>query len=343
MLRRSLIARIGILALLMALLLSVHLSARKPWFDERARAALVVLSDDEPEKPSTGEPPLPDTSPSDTPSPMPVHDALPIIDVQSSTQVFLPLIARPHQVFLPLIARPIPPLPDDWLGRVNGYRLRADVPPVTEEAELNDNCWEHARYMAENDHITNNQDRSRPHASDKGQICAQKGNAWLGWGTAWQPRDAIDGWMGSVEHRLWLLYPTTPTFGFGFYQNSQRSAAGLDVLSRARFSDDAAYSGWPVRYPAPGQTDIPATRYPITLLWPYFDQKPSLTDTALHVLPEKTTLEHTATTELSVEHKGIAIIPNQNLPANATIEVTVTGTYKGQRFSFTWQFRTGGS
>ena len=343
MLRRSLIARIGILALLMALLLSVHLSARKPWFDERARAALVVLSDDEPEKPSTGEPPLPDTSPSDTPSPMPVHDALPIIDVQSSTQVFLPLIVRPHQFFLPLIARPIPPLPDDWLGRVNGYRERAGVPLVNEDTELNDNCWEHARYMAENDHITNNQDRSRPHASDKGQICAQKGNAWLGWGTAWQPRDAIDGWMGSVEHRLWLLYPTTPTFGFGFYQNSQRSAAALDVLSRASFFDDAEYSGWPVRYPAPDQTDVPATRYPITLLWPYFDQKPSLTRTALRVLPE-TTLEHTATTELSGGHKGIAIIPKQNLPANATIEVTVTGTYKeGQPFSFTWQFRTGGS
>ena len=337
MLRRSLIARIGILALLMALLLSVHLSARKPWFDERARAAPVVLSDDEPEKPSTGEPPLPDTSPSDTPSPMPVHDALPIIDVQSSTQVFLPLIVRPHQFFLPLIARPIP----DWLRRVNGYRARAGVPPVTEEAELNDNCWEHARYMAENDHITNNQDPSLPHYSPEGQICAQHGNAWLGWGTAWQPRDAIDGWMGSVEHRLWLLYPTTRTFGFGFYQNSQRSAAGLDVLSRAHFND-TEYSGWPVRYPAPGQTDIPATRYPITLLWPYFDQKPSLTDTALHVLPE-TTLEHTATTELPVRHKGIAIIPKQNLPANATIKVTVTGEYKGKSFSFTWQFRTGGS
>ena len=331
MLRRLPIARIGILALLMALLLSVHLSARKPWFDERAQAAPVVLSDDEPEKPSTGEPPLPDTPPSDNPSPMPVHDALPIIDVQSSIRVFLPLIVRP-----------IPPLPDDWLGRVNGYRLRAGVPPVTEDATLNDNCWQHARYMAENNHITHNQNPSLPYASPEGQICAQKGNAWLGQGTAWQPRDAIDGWMGSVGHRLWLLYPTTPTFGFGFYQNSQRSASGLDVLSRARFNNDAAYASWPVRYPAPDQTDIPATRYPITLLWPYFDQKPSLTRTALRVLPE-TTLEHTATTELSVGHKGIAIIPKQNLPANATIEVTVTGTYKGQPFSFTWQFRTGGS
>jgi hypothetical protein len=198
---------------------------------------------------------------------------------------------------------------------------------VTEDATLNDNCRQHARYMAENDHITHNQNPSLPYASPEGQICAQKGNAWMGWGSGWQPR--------------WLLYPTTPTFGFGFYQNSQRSAAGLDVLSRASFND-AAYSGWPVRYPAPDQTDVPATRYPITLLWPYFDQKPNLTDTALRVLPG-TSLAHTATTALPVGHKGIAITPGQNLPANATIEVTVTGTYKGQPFSFTWQFRTGGS
>jgi len=331
MFQHSLIARLGVLALLMALLLSAHLSARKPWFDERTLAAPVTLSEDEPEAPSTGEPPLPDTPPPGDASPVQVADTPSIADEQLS-----------NQVFLPLIVRPIPPLPDDWLGRVNGYRARAGVPPVTEDATLNNNCWQHAQYMAENDHITHNQNPSLPYASPEGQICAQRGNAWMGWGSGWQPRDAIDGWMGSVEHRLWLLYPTTPTFGFGFYQNSQRSAAGLDVLSRARFSDDAAYSGWPVRYPAPDQTDIPATRYPITLLWPYFDQKPSLTGTALRVLPE-TTLERTATTELSVGHKGIAIIPNQNLPANATIEVTVTGTYKGQPFSFTWQFRTGGS
>jgi len=187
MFQHSLIARLGVLALLMALLLSAHLSARKPWFDERARAAPVMLSNDKPEVPSTGEPPLPDTPPPGDALPVQIADTPSIADEQLS-----------NQVFLPLIARPIPPLPDDWLGRVNGYRLRAGVPPVTEDATLNDNCWEHARYMAENDHITNNQDPSLPHYSTKGQICAQNGNAWLAWGTAWQPRDAIDGWMGSV-------------------------------------------------------------------------------------------------------------------------------------------------
>ena len=63
MFQHSLIARLGVLALLMVLLLSAHLSARKPWFDERARAAPVMLSNDKPEAPSTGEPPLPDTPP----------------------------------------------------------------------------------------------------------------------------------------------------------------------------------------------------------------------------------------------------------------------------------------
>ncbi len=344
MVSRSLITRVGILVLLMALLLSAHLSARKSWFDEQALAAPVMPSDDEPVLPVTGDPPLPDTMPSDEalPGDLPSGEGLPT-PTTATFSIADKLLSE--RVFLPLIVRPIPPLPDDpndWLGRVNAYRLRAGVPPVTAEATLNDNCWQHARYMAENNHLTHNQDSSRPYASPAGQICARNGNVWMGGGTRWQPRDAIDGWMGSVGHRLWLLYPTTPTFGFGFYSNSQRSAAGLDVLSRARFDDnDAAYSGWPVRYPAPGQTDVPPTRYPITLMWPYFDQKPVLTGATLRALPG-TPLVHNATTDLPVGHRGIAITPVQALPANATIEVTVTGTYKGQPFAFTWQFQTRG-
>ncbi|MGB9752984.1 CAP domain-containing protein [Roseiflexus castenholzii] len=280
--------------------------------------------------PALGDPPQPDTPPVDAATnAVAGTDATPTEAVQSAVTVFLPLIARP-----------LPPLPDDWLGRVNGYRARAGVPLVSADVTLNNNCFEHARYMAENNDLTHNQNPSLPYASPAGQICAQKGNAWIGWGGAWRPRDAIDGWMGSVGHRLWLLYPTTSTFGFGFYSNGQRSAAGLDVLSRARFDDDAAYAGWPVRYPAPGEQGVPAMRYPITLQWPYFDQKPVVTGTSLRALPG-TVLEHTTTTDLPVNHKGVAIIPNQAFPPNATIEVTVTSSYKGQPFSFTWQFQTG--
>ncbi len=317
---------------LLAALIPLSSSLARAPFPMAASSAVFVETDNEPDPGTTtlGDPPQPDAPPADTPA-----DAAPV-PVTAPTDV----AQAPVTVFLPLITRPLPPLPDDWLGRVNSYRARAGVPLVTADAILNDNCFQHARYMAENNDLTHNQNPSLPYASPAGQICAQKGNAWMGWGSGWQPRHAIDGWMGSVGHRLWLLYPTTPTFGFGFYSNSQRSAAGLDVLSRARFGDDAAYPGWPVRYPAPDQQDIPATRYPVTLLWPHFDQKPVVTGTSLLALPG-TALAHTTTTDLPVNHKGIAITPNQAFPPNATIEVTVTGSYKGQPFSFTWRFRTG--
>ncbi len=248
----------------------------------------------------------------------------------------------PNTIFIPLIIRTVtyPPLSSNWLERVNAYRARAGVPPVSESSELNSNCWEHARYMAENNHITHNQDPTKPFASPTGQICAQKGNAWIGWGDSWQSADAVDSWMTSIGHRIWLLYPTTPTFGFGFYTtaNGARSAAALDVLSH--FVDGASYPYWPVRYPGIDQTDVPATQYPITLQWRYFGSTPVISGTDLRVVGGNA-IPHTSTTSLPVGHKGIVVTPTSNLPANSLIEVSISGLYDGQPFTYTWQFRTG--
>ncbi|MCA9967104.1 MAG: CAP domain-containing protein [Anaerolineales bacterium] len=251
--------------------------------------------------------------------------------------------------YLPVIYKqPLPtpsptPQPNDWLSLVNHYRALAGVPPVNQDATLNDNCFQHARYMAENNHLTHNQDPSLPFASATGQICAQKGNAWLGSAFSqpiWTVADTIDGWMSSVGHRLWLLYPTTPTFGYGFYMASNnRAGAALDVLSRATFNDDQ-FHGWPVRYPAPGQTAVPATRYPITLNWRYFGSSPALSSTSL-VAQGSTTIAHTADTNLPVGHEGVQIIPNSALPANTTLTVTIKGRYDNNDFSYSWSFATG--
>jgi len=243
-------------------------------------------------------------------------------------------------VFIPMVANPLPPLSSNWLERVNGYRLRAGVPPVTEDATLNSNCFEHARYMAENNHLTHNQDPNRPFASAAGQICAQKGNAWIGGGIVWEPAHAVDGWMRSVGHRIWLLYPTTPTFGFGFYttSNGNTSAAALDVLSY--FNNGDSYPNWPVRYPAPNQTDIPPTQFPITVHWRYFGDTPIVSSTALRVVGGGN-LAHSFSTSLPVGHKGIVITPTLSLPPNTLIEVSVNGSYANQPFSYTWQFQTG--
>jgi uncharacterized protein YkwD len=263
------------------------------------------------------------------------------------------LSASNHQVFLPVVLKAPPPTPtptqlspppeDDWLAYVNYYRNLAGVPPVADDANLTDNCWQHARYMAENNIITHDQDPNLPYASPQGQICAQHGNVWLGSAfptPIWEPSDSIDGWMSSVGHRLWLLYPTTPTFGYGFYSASNnRAGAALDVLSHTNFAADQSYPGWPIRYPAENQIGIPATKFPVTLNWPYFGSTPSLNSASLRTEAGGSVV-HTADTALPVGHKGVQVLPSQNLPENTLFTVTISGSYNGTPFTYSWKFST---
>ncbi|MFV9505178.1 MAG: CAP domain-containing protein [Oscillochloridaceae bacterium umkhey_bin13] len=269
----------------------------------------------------------------------------PIPDEPTMTGAATP--AATSRVHLPMVMRAgtVTPAPaSTWLDLVNDYRVKAGVSPVTEHATYNANCFEHARYMAENNHLTHNQNPELPWASPAGAMCAGKGNAWLGSSFSqpiWTVRDSIDGWMASPGHRLWLLYPTTPTFGYGFYTAANnRAGAALDVLSAANMGHDEAYTGWPIRYPAPNQTNIPAKVYPITLNWRYFGATPTVTSVNLQTA-SGVAIAHTITTALSAGHKGIQITPTQSLPPATTINVQVTGSYNGQAFSFSWQFTTG--
>lgn len=255
---------------------------------------------------------------------------------------------RSYRVFLPLVRRDVAPdrTVPEWLSLVNAYRQQAGVPQVVANASLSAACEEHARYMAENNHLTHYQNPELPWASAAGERCANKGNAWMGPAFSrplWTVRGAIDGWMGSVGHRLWLLYPTSTTFGYGFYTAANnRSGAALDVLSQAHLDADAAYSDWPVRYPTPSQASIPAKSYPITLQWPYFGPAPTLEQVRLTTLGGSP-IPFTADTALPVGHKGIQIIPTESLPTNTTLQVTVAGLYAGSPFSYSWQFTTGGA
>ena len=252
------------------------------------------------------------------------------------------------RVYTPLVMTggtssiPTPPatIPSDWLGRLNYYRALAGLPAVAEDAALSANCTDHARYMAENNHLTHSQDAGRPFASPAGQVCARNSNVWIGGGTAWEPANSIDSWMGSVGHRLWMLYPTTPAFGYAFSTAVGREAAAMDVLSRANYGADAAYTGWPVRYPAAGQVAVPATRYPVTLLWPYFGAAPQLAATSLRT-ESGVAVAHTADSNLPGGHKGVQIVPDAALPDNTVFVVEVSGSYSGAPFSLSWRFSTG--
>jgi len=252
----------------------------------------------------------------------------------------------PHTNYFPIVSQPDLPSAGNTnaLLLVNQVRAETGIPPVSESGILNENCFEHARYMAENNIISHEQDPNLPYASSNGQNCAQNGNAWLGSQRAdpgWSPDDSVQGWMASVSHRLWILYPTTKTVGYGFFsdQEDNRAAAALDILSFARFDQDAAFNSWPIKYPQ-GNVIVPSNRYPITLNWRYFGSKPQLGQTQLQTAGGQI-LAHDANTNLPAGHKGIQLIPRQDLPPHTRIIVTVSGTYEDQSFSYTWNFTTG--
>jgi hypothetical protein len=139
---------------------------------------------------------------------------------------------------------------------------------------------------------------------------------------------------------MWLLYPTAQTFGYGFYKSGTEAAAALDILSGANLEADPDYRGWPLRYPAPKQTGVPAIDYPITLTWPYFGSSPVLDSVEL-ISEAGFELPYTANTDLPAGHKGIQILPEANPAPYTGYTVTVTGSYQNEPFSYTWDFSTG--
>jgi uncharacterized protein YkwD len=254
---------------------------------------------------------------------------------------------RPRS-FVPIMTRSGPTMAlepvrsNDPQAYVNLFRRIAGVPPVAFDPALNDNCWLHARYMAEENEITHNERPESPWYTAGGQTCGQKGNAWLGSAFSqpyWQSFHAVESWVASVGHRMWLLYPTTPVFGFGFYTaGNNRAGAAMDVLSRVDTGKDTRYASWPVRYPAPNQAGVPPQAYSITLGWRYFGATPTVSSVSLDVNGKPVAFTHT--TSLPVGHKGIEIKPSQPFPPNSTIAVSVAGSYDGKPFSYQWSFKT---
>jgi uncharacterized protein YkwD len=253
-----------------------------------------------------------------------------------------------HKLYLPITtgsAQPRGSSESPQYDLINQYRSNAGVPLVSHNPVLESQCYDHSRYMAENGVLSHTQDPHLPYASTGGETCARQANIWMASGplaTPWNPDSAIRSWMASIPHRLWLLYPTSKEFGYAFYstQGGQRAAAAVDILSAADLAADEGYGEWPVRYPGNDEKNVPATRYPITLNWRYFGPEPVLSRVRL-TKRDGTSIGHEATTDLTAGHKGIKIIPTNALPANSRIIVTVSGSYDGQPFSYTWRFQTG--
>lgn len=281
----------------------------------------------------------------------PVSTAPTTFDVAPATEN----VASPSSVsalspraYIPIVNKPgegatMPRDIEDVLAYINYFRAAANVPLITLDEALNQNCWLHSRYMAEENQITHSENAGSKWYTAGGQSCAKNGNTWLGgeyFQSFWKKSDAVEGWVGSVGHRLWMLYPTTVVFGFGFYTAANnRAGSALDVLTQFSANRDGSYANWPVRFPGVNQTNVPATAYPITLGFPYSGPAPVISSVSLTA--NGAAIPNTFDTALPVSHKGAEIIPSRPFPANSTINVSVSGTYKGQPFTYAWSFKTG--
>jgi pSer/pThr/pTyr-binding forkhead associated (FHA) protein len=133
-----------------------------------------------------------------------------------------------------------------WLRAINRYRDMARLKPVSDDPALNAGGLAHSRYLVKNNAGSiksgtlgaemHSEDRHNPWYSREGMRAARAGDIEQWWGPLASSRPApgwaIDEWMASTWHRMWILNPRLQQVGYGDYCENGACVAVLDVLSR---------------------------------------------------------------------------------------------------------------
>src|SRR5262245_7720587 len=143
------------------------------------------------------------------------------------------------------------------LRLVNNYRAAVGLPAVKLDGKLSKGCMEHAEYMRLNKDseamVGLNAHKQRPGlpgASAAGAECAKAADLFPGVANL---EVAIAGWMAGLYHRRPILAPTLERIGVGYAALPDGS-----LMAALMFVDGKGDApGWPVRYPADKQRDVP--------------------------------------------------------------------------------------
>ena len=150
---------------------------------------------------------------------------------------------------------------DDMLRRTNLYRWLAGVADVTFDDDLNAAATACAVIQAHSGgNITHYPSTTAACYSEEGANAAAKSNIYYRYGPGGAPTDCVSSFiedfgannLGALGHRMWMLYPTQQTLGFGFSEVGALSACCIYV-NGPQFSHQTAGgpSSW-VIYPPPG-------------------------------------------------------------------------------------------
>jgi len=157
----------------------------------------------------------------------------------------------------PWVADPALPL---WLSEVNRYRAMAGLGAVTENAEFNAGCAQHARYAVVNQHLGHSETPNTPLYTPEGEACARVANLAY-WNTPVTDVSYVRDWVQAPFHLAGLMRPGLRSVSYGRFDDPARSSgfvssAALDVL---RGLGEASAS--PYAFPAQGAvTDVLAFR-----------------------------------------------------------------------------------
>jgi hypothetical protein len=246
------------------------------------------------------------------------------------------------------------------LDRLNAHRKAAGLELVAVDPALTRGCSAHAAYLVRNadDPSTqglglHSEDAKLPGYSKEGEKAGKAAVIFLGK----EGPDAVEGWIGSLLHRIPLLQSRLRKIGYGV---ARGGPAGVTVVLDATNGLGVGKDAPVVLYPADGQKDVPLSfspeipdpipdsvdkraGYPVTAIFSegalVKDVKASLKDANGKELaiwlssPEKPAAA-------DYQRNTIGIIAQEPLQPSTTYTVAMAARVTGKPWLRTWSFTT---
>lgn len=246
------------------------------------------------------------------------------------------------------------------IDRINVHRKAAGLDPVAIDPALSKGCAAHAEYLVTNVAHSSTQglglhseDPKLPGYTKEGERAGKASVIFLGL----EGVDAVEGWIGSLLHRIPLMQSRLRKVGYGLARGGPANVTVvLDALNGLGPGKDAAV----VIYPADGQTDVPLgfspeipdpipespdkkAGYPVTATFAegalVKDAKASLKDAAGNEVPFwLSSPEKPAAADY--QRNSVGIIPKQPLRPATAYTVTVAALVRGKPWLRVWTFTT---
>ena len=148
---------------------------------------------------------------------------------------------------------------ENWLGRVNSYRIAIGLWPVRENRLLSagDRC--HAIYIVKNEVLQHGEESGNRFFTPQGRAAATQSNLFLSYDADDTNSWVIDIWMQSPFHAVGLLDPRLRQVGYGSYRDpvgAVKTGAALNVAAGL----EEATAVYPIFWPG-NRSTVPLDRH----------------------------------------------------------------------------------